>query len=98
MLVLMNPGELGSQPEPALARAVFFAREMNGTLDLFVSDHASFLPPPLGGKGNSAGASSGADFRATRARMQAIAESLVRQEEPWSCSLSVTPRSGCLMI
>jgi len=81
MLVLMNPGELDSQPEPALARAVFLAREMNATLDLFVSDHASFLPPPLGGKGNSAGASSGADFRATQARMQAIAESLVRQEQ-----------------
>lgn len=81
MLVLMDPGELDAQPEPALARAVFLAREMNATLDLFVSEHASFLPAQLGAKANPAGASSGADLQATQARTQAIAEALIRQEQ-----------------
>lgn len=42
LLVVLNAAELDAQPDPALARAVFLARETNAALVLFAS-----IPHPL---------------------------------------------------
>ena len=50
LLVLLQSAEPCSQPEPALARAVFLARETNATLELFLSDDST-APPSIGQAG-----------------------------------------------
>lgn len=41
LLVILNPAELDAQPEPALERAVFLARETGAGLEIFVSEPRS---------------------------------------------------------
>jgi universal stress protein E len=41
ILVILNPAELDAQPEPALERAVFLARETGAGLEIFVSEPRS---------------------------------------------------------
>ncbi|QBQ55092.1 universal stress protein [Nitrosococcus wardiae] len=49
VLVVLSQNELDSQPEPALDRGVFIARETNAMLELFISEyHPSFYTPLLG--------------------------------------------------
>ncbi|KFI22987.1 universal stress protein [Nitrosococcus oceani] len=49
ILTVLNQDELDSQPEPALERGVFIARETNAILELFVSEyHPSFYTPLIG--------------------------------------------------
>ncbi len=78
LLVLLQSGDPYSQPEPALACAVFLARETNAALELFLSDHS---PSRLSiGQAGLRGSSACADFRGTQATLEAVADRLVNGE------------------
>ena len=78
LLVLLQSAELCSQPEPALARAVFLARETNATLELFLSDDST-APPSIGQAGLK-GSSACAYLRGTQATLEVVADRLVNGE------------------
>jgi universal stress protein E len=77
LLVLLQSAESYSQPEPALARAVFLARETNATLELFLSDYD---PCRLIGQAGLRDSSAGAYLRGTQATLEAVADRLVNGE------------------
>ncbi len=70
LLVILDPSELGNEPEPALARAVFLACETGAGLEIFLSEPRSAIH-----------ASGGASFRQAAltdalARLQSLAAAL----------------------
>lgn len=74
LLVLLQSAE----PEPALARAVFLARETNATLELFLSDQS---PSRLSiGQAGLRASSACGDLRGTQATLEAVADRLVKGE------------------
>ncbi|MFH0341352.1 MAG: universal stress protein [Chromatiales bacterium] len=78
LLVLLQSAEPYSQPEPALACAVFLARETNATLELFLSDQS---PSRLSiGQAGLRGSSACADLRGTQVTLEAIGNLLVNEE------------------
>ncbi|MGH8509596.1 MAG: universal stress protein, partial [Gammaproteobacteria bacterium] len=74
--MLLQSAEPYSQPEPALARAVFLARETNATLELFLSDQS---PSRLGQ--TSLKGYARADLRGTQGALEAVADRLVNGEQ-----------------
>ncbi|ADJ28081.1 universal stress protein [Nitrosococcus watsonii] len=80
VLIVLNPNELDSQPEPALERGVFIARETNAFLELFASEyHPSFTP--LIGKPSQNEWKPETYIRFALSRLQEISEMLIQQEQ-----------------
>jgi universal stress protein E len=78
LLVLLQSAEPYSQPEPALARAVFLARETNATLELFLSGYGPSRP--VIGQTGLRDSSAGAYLRGIQATLEAVADRLVNGE------------------
>jgi universal stress protein E len=79
-LVVLNTAELHAQPEPALARAVFLARETNAALVLFASNTHPLHTVMPGKAAPHAGGAPHALLPEGQGRVQAIAEGIIKAE------------------
>lgn len=79
LLVVLNAAELDAQPEPALARAVFLARETNAAVVLYTSDPHPLHSVMRGTVGPDAEPAHILYERQTQ--IQAVAEEIIRTQQ-----------------
>lgn len=81
VLVVLSQNELDSQPEPALNRGVFIARETNAALELFVNEYHPSFYASLVSKSLHNERESETYIRAALSRLQEISETLATREQ-----------------